>query len=144
MARLHFWVMLQNTFLLGVIWLHSLIKVDLCDGYMICIFLPLFVQDSGCITKDYMELWVTLAWNKRSLKLIIIIKKTLLIHQEFLAMVAPFKKSFLASKDFYSSRCGSQFHGPSQWLSCHLQGNLINCPKESWFLHELLTFVHKH
>lgn len=74
MARLHFWVMLQNTFLLGVIWLHSLIKVDLCDGYMICIFLPLFVQDSGCITKDYMELWVTLAWNKRSLKLIIIKK----------------------------------------------------------------------
>lgn len=51
MVLLNSWVMLQNTFLLGVIiWLHSLIKVDLCDGYVIYIFLPLFLQDSGCIS----------------------------------------------------------------------------------------------
>lgn len=45
------WVMLRNTFLLVVIiWLHSLIKVDLCDGYVTYIFLPLFLWDSGCIS----------------------------------------------------------------------------------------------
>lgn len=53
MVLLDSWVMLRNTFLLGaIIWLHFLIKVDLCDGYVIYIFLPLFLWESGCISSD--------------------------------------------------------------------------------------------
>lgn len=40
----------KHLFIAGNNLTYSLIKVDLCDGYVIYIFLPLFLQDSGCIS----------------------------------------------------------------------------------------------